>query len=319
VIAAVIGWRTHVATNSVAGLCIRLHTQQIGDGIVPGTQVRANGVLIGSVTGIAPDALGTQMISLRLDPSRLDGLDQSLHLDYATANLFGISEVDLRPGNGGTPLRDGAVIDLTGPAAGRTCDATMGSLLRSVSQVSTKVLTPELSDVLSRLGGDARAFTPLLQALVVTARAAADTQHIPASQQLAHYGAALGGVAPFAGAVIRVIDQVYRIDALRNDRPRLDATIDMAVGQLFPALETTLNHADDHFSAYTAMLVPILSAAAKMVPAPDRSSAQLRAVLRNLRSAMSDTPDGPALNLDVDLRGVPALAATLPAGQGAHR
>ncbi|WP_067687685.1 MlaD family protein [Nocardia jejuensis] len=311
IMVAIVAWRVRVATTSDGGLAIRLHTAQVGDGIVVGTQVRADGVRVGEVTAIEPDSVGTQSISVRVDGAKLDGLDDSLRVDYATSNLFGISEIELRSGPGGAPLRDGSVVELTGARAADAYDATMGSLLRSLGQVGGQVLTPELSNVLAQLAGDVRAFTPLLQALVVTARTFADTQRIPLSQQLGAYGTALSGLSGFAAATIAVIDQTYKIDALRDDRPRFDATIEMVVQQLFPGLQRTMYHADAAFSGYAALLVPILSAAAKTVPTPEQSGDELRELLDRLRAAMPDTPEGPVLNLDVDLRGVPGVAVPL--------
>ncbi|WP_227980380.1 MlaD family protein [Nocardia spumae] len=315
VLVAVSGWRIAAATHEDSGLRVRLHTQRIGDGIVAGTQVRADGVLVGSVTDIVPAALGTQTITLELDRSRLDGLDDSLRVDYAAANLFGISEIDLIAGPGGAPLHDDTVVDLTGPREADAYDATMGALLRSVSQVSGQVLTPKFAQVLTQIAGDAKAFTPLLEAMVSTARTFADHQHMPVSDLFGRYGTALTGVAPFAGTVIGVIDQIHRIEPLRTDRARFDATVDMVVQQLFPTLQNTMFHAQGNFFAYTAMLTPLLAGMARMVPAPEQSSHDLRTLIDRLRAAMPETPDGPVLNLDLDLRGVPGLAVPL-LGQG---
>ncbi|MGY2060590.1 MlaD family protein, partial [Nocardia gipuzkoensis] len=125
------------------GLHIALHTEQIGDGVLAGTPVRVDGVQVGTVTDIEPDERGTQRISLRLDRSQLHGIDNSLQVDYAPANLFGISEIELRRGAGGSALRDDTVIDLTGSRADAIFDATMGSMLRTLSQTGDSVLTPQ--------------------------------------------------------------------------------------------------------------------------------------------------------------------------------
>lgn len=313
-----IGGRMYSHGRTASGLRIVLHTNRIGDGVVTGTEVRADGVPVGKVEAITPDALGTQRITLRLDESRLDGLDDSLHVDYATANLFGISEVELRPGSGGAPLRGDSVIDLTGGRDPDVYDATMGSLLRSLARMNDGVLTPQLVSVIDQLGSQVKAFTPLLQAMVVLARTVADHQTMPLSTVLRGFGSALGGGADFIGATLRVIAQIYGIPVLREDRARFDATIGMVVEQLFPALQHTLNHAGNEFSGYAGLLTPILSSAARMVPTPDQSSTELSQLLDRLRTAMPDTPDGPVLNVDVDLRGVPVLAPLL-GGPGGNR
>ncbi|WP_336083367.1 MlaD family protein [Nocardia sp. SSK8] len=319
VAAGLLGWQVATRDDEIAGTEIVLRTERLGDGIVVGTRVRADGVLVGEVTEIAPLAPGKQTITLDVDGDQLAGIDDSMTVDYATSNLFGISEIQLRPGRGGAPLRAGSVVDLTGPRAGDAVDATMGSLLRGLSTVGDQALAARVAVVLDQLATDTRAFTPLLQAMVVTARTIADHQTMSPSFQLEQLGGALGGVAPFAGATVDVIDRVYRIDALRENRPRFDATVNMVVEQLFPALQTMMNHAGDQFPAYAAMAVPLLSAVANAVPDPQRSSAEVTALLANLRSAFTDSDAGPVLNVDVDLRIAPVPMIPLLAGQGVPR
>ncbi|WP_237754965.1 MlaD family protein [Nocardia nova] len=296
------------------GWPVTLVTEQIGDGVAAGTDVRIDGVGVGKVTDIGPAAFGTQRISMRLDPKRLHGLDDSLGIDYAPANLFGISEIELRRGPGGRPLRPGSVIALTGARADGVYDATMGSLLRSMSQVSTTVLTPQLSTLIARLATDMQAFTPFMQAAISLARTVADTQRMDPSVLLENFGRALGPTSELVDATTSVIDRIYTIDVLRNNRPTIDAGLDMVMNKLFPTLTTTLFHTGAALGGYTDMLAPLLSVLGQMVPDPHTSSAQLGQVIERLRTAMPDTGAGPALNLDLDLTGVPGLAVPLLGG-----
>ncbi|WP_244198453.1 MlaD family protein [Nocardia neocaledoniensis] len=313
--AGLLGWQVATHGEDVQGTEIVLRTQRLGDGIVVGTRVRADGVVVGKVTDIAPLSLGTQAITLDVDRSQLDGIDDSMKVDYGTSNLFGISEIQLRPGRGGAPLRTGSVVDLTGPRAADAVDATMGNLLRGLATVGDQALAARLAVVLDQLATDTRAFTPLLQAMVVTARTVADNQTLPPSFQLEQLGTTLVGAGQFAGATIDVIDRVTRIEVLRTGRARFDATIDMVTQQLFPGLQTMLYHAKEQFPAYAAMAVPVLDAVGRAVPDPQRSSAELTALLANLRSAFTDTESGPALNVDVDLRIAPVPMIPLLGGQ----
>ncbi|WP_433522839.1 MlaD family protein [Nocardia pseudovaccinii] len=293
------------------GLRIALHTREIGDGVSAGTQVRLDGVLVGTVARIAPDARGTQRITLQLDQSRLFGIDDSLRVDYAPANLFGISELELRRGPGGSPLRPDAVIDLTGGRAADVYDATMGSILRSLSQVGATIFTPQLASVIAQVSADFQAFTPLVQALITVARTIADNQTMPTSELVGRLGPAFDGGGKFAGATIQVLDQIRDIKILQTDRERYDRGVAALAGSILPALGTTLTTAGGHFAEGADMLAPILNVLAQMVPRPQQSAAELRALLERLRAAMPDTPDGPVLNLDVDLRGVPGIAVPL--------
>ncbi|MFC9897397.1 MlaD family protein [Nocardia sp. NPDC127579] len=293
------------------GLRIALHTEQVGDGLTAGTQVRLDGVQVGTVEEISPDANGTQRIMLRLDGSRLHGIDDSLRLDYAPANLFGISELELLRGAGGAPLRAGAVLDLTGPRAGRVYDATMGSILRSLSQVGAAVLTPQLATVIAQVSADFKAMTPLIQALITVSKIIADNQNMPASELLGNLGPAFDGGGKFAGATIQIIDQIHDIRIVQTDKDRYDVGVAALTGQILPGLATTVTAAGDQLAEATDMLAPMLTVLAQMVPRPQQSATELRLLLERLRAAMPDTPDGPVLNLEVDLQNVPGVAVPL--------
>ncbi|MVU75674.1 mammalian cell entry protein [Nocardia sp. ET3-3] len=314
VAALVAGWALYRSQQTEAGLAVTLRTEQIGDGVLVGTEVRANGVVVGKVTDIAPDQHGTQQISLRLDDSKLFGLDDSLQVDYAPANLFGISEIELRKGAGGSPLRAGTVLDFTGGRAADVYDATLGSILRSASQVGGSVLTPQMASVIAQAAADTQALTPLVQALIVAQRTITDNQKMALSELFGNLGPAFDGGGKFAGATVQVVDLLRSIQRLQSNRDAYDQGVATVTGKLLPALSNALGEAGTQLSGTTGMLVPILNMLAQMVPQPQQSSAELRELLQRLRFAMPDNGQGPQLNVDVVLRGVPALAVPLLGG-----
>ncbi|WP_405133233.1 MlaD family protein [Nocardia sp. NBC_01388] len=314
IIAVAVGWTLYSSAKTEDGLPISLRTEQIGDGVLVGTDVRVNGVVVGKVTDITPDQHGTQRIGLRLDDSRLFGIDDSVLVDYAPANLFGISEIDLRSGPGGAPLRAGAVIDLTGPKASAVYDATMGSILRSASQVGGSVLTPQMASVIAQAAADTEAFTPLAQALITATRTVADNQKMPLSELMGQLGPAFDGGGKFAGATVQVIDMIRSIQRLQGNRADYDSNLALITGKLLPQLANTLGTAGTQLSGLTDMLAPLLKMLAQMVPQPQQSAAELRTLIERLRSAMPDNGQGPVLNAEIDLRGVPAIAVPLLGG-----
>ncbi|MBJ8342127.1 mammalian cell entry protein [Antrihabitans sp. YC3-6] len=292
-------------------LQVVLRTEQIGDGIVDGTQVRLDGVAVGEIETIENAADGQQLITLRLNQAQLFGVTDTLDVDYAPSNLFGISEIELRRGSGGTPLQNADLIDLTGANAERVQDVTMGNLLRAVTRTATDVLTPELTDTLTSLASDLEAFTPLLEAIVTTGRNVADTQRYAASFLLGQFGSALTGAAPMVGGTIQLLDTLTNLEILKTDRAKFDQVLQITIQQLFPGISDLLFTAENYFAGYADMLPPALDAAARMVPTPQLSSTQLRELLDRLDASFTDTPDGPMLDLALDLRGVPALSVPL--------
>lgn len=314
VVLATVAYR-HLRTDE--GLRIALHTEQLGDGISAGSQVRIDGVTVGEVAAVTPGERGTQHIELLLDEHRLHGIDDSLAVDYAPTNLFGIAELELLRGPGGAPLRAGAVLDLTGPNADRVYDATMSAILRSLSQVGMTVTSPQMATVISQLAADFKAFTPLVQALITVAKTIADNQDVAPSELFGRLGPAFEGGGQFAGATMEVIDTLSEIRVTQIDKDRYDIGVGVIGGDILPALSTTLSTAGGHLAETTDMLAPVLLALAQMSPSPQRTGAELTALLQNLRGAMPDGPDGPVLNLDVELQGVPGIAVPLFGKAGA--
>ncbi|MEU6563766.1 MlaD family protein [Nocardia nova] len=307
----VIATLTYRGLRTDDSLRIALHTEQIGDGVLTGTPVRVDGVQVGEVDEITPVDGGTQRITLRLDRSQLHGIDDSLHVDYAPANLFGISEIELRPGSGGAPLRADSTIELTGRHAGAVYDATMGGLLRGLSQTGNALLTPQMATVISQVAGDVQGFTPLVQALISVAQTITDNQKMPSSELVGRLGPAFDGGGKFAGATIQVLDLIRNIPRLQDNRGSYDAGTAALTDSVLPALANLGTGAGSELSGSTDALAPVLAVLARTVPHPQQSGADLTELLRRLRTGLHDTPDGPVLDADIDVRGVPVLAPLL--------
>ncbi|MBY8863417.1 MlaD family protein [Nocardia sp. CA2R105] len=307
----VVGWTAFDHLRGDHRLHVSLQTELIGDGIDTGSHVQLRGVDVGQVDRIEPLGGDRQRITLSLNRSELHGLDDSLGIEYAPANTFGISVVELRYGPGGAPLSDNATIDLTGRQSGRVDDATMGSLIRSLTQTATQVLTPQFADVLRQAAIDLRAFTPLLQTIVVTAQSIADTQRYASSYLIQQYSSTLDGAAPMIDGTIKLLDHINNIEVLRNDKPLFDAGVAMIVDKLWPALGQLGVSMHRNLGDYTTMLTPLLSTIASTVPTPQRSSAELTQLLDRLNRDFAETPAGPTLNLRLTLHDVPAVAIPL--------
>ncbi|MBF6216321.1 MCE family protein [Nocardia puris] len=311
VIVVALTWTVVMALQDDNRIVVLLRTESIGDGITVGTPVRFDGIEIGDVSGIESDG-GAKQLILRLESAESAGLTDGLFVDYSPSNLFGISEIALKPGDGGAPLRDGSIVDLTGPRADRQRDATMGVLIRSVAQATGDILVPELTEILTRGATIARQFTPLMEAIVVSSRNIAETQTMPISQLLDQYGSMLVGTASMIDGTVGLINRLTTIEILNTDRELFDTTVNTVGREFFPGLAETLFAAQGHLSDYAAMLAPVLSTASRMVPTPGVSSTQLTELLSRLDRSFTSTPDGPILNIELVLDMVPPFTAFLP-------
>ncbi|MEU7144589.1 mammalian cell entry protein [Nocardia sp. NPDC046473] len=306
----ILGWRGVFDNADADRVRIQLHTEQIGEGVIPGTKVRMDGVTVGKIATIASAGQG-QLITLDLNRTETASLTDAFTVDYAPDNLFGISALTLRRATGGAALHEGTVIDLAGRNADKVTDVTMGSLLRSLTETSTEVLTPKLTELITRFNGDLHAFTPLLQSMVTLSRAVADTQRYPTPYLLDQYAALFGGLGSFTSATFRLLDAVMNIEVFVNDRAKFDAFIGMVVNDVFPAIGQVGDAARGQFLGYAQMLTPLLEAMAATVPDPQRTRAEGTELIDRLNRMFADTPDGPAVNVDVVLRGMPGIATPL--------
>ncbi|MFE7801995.1 MlaD family protein [Nocardia sp. NPDC057440] len=310
-VAAALAWTGHHNAPDSTRMQIHLRTEHIGEGIIEGTSVRLDGVNVGKITDIAGVGVGRQLITLDLDRSQTAGLTEDLEVDYAPQNLFGISTVSLKRAEGGAPLRPGAVIDLAGANAHRVADATMGRLLRALTETSTEVFTPEFAEVLRTFSGDLKAFAPLVDAVVMLGRTVADTQRYPSSFLIDQFARFYDGLGSFTSATFTLLKAVLDIEVFQSDRQKYDAAIGMLVDDAFPDIGAIGDVARQHFSGYADMLAPLVTAIAATVTDPARSHAELTELLERLDRIFADTPNGPTLNASVTLRSVPGLAVPL--------
>ncbi|UGT42622.1 mammalian cell entry protein [Nocardia yamanashiensis] len=306
-VTAGVGWNAYNGRDTGEHLRIQLRTEQIGEGIVSGASVRYDGVAVGAITGIEPIGQGRQLVTLELDKAQAAGLTDALTVDYAPENLFGISALTLRHVPGGTPLRDGQQIDL----AGKVSDVTMGALLRSLTQTGTEVLTPKLTELVTQLNGDLRAFTPMVEAVITLSRLVADTQQYPSSYLLDKYAGFFNGFGAYTSATFKLAKAIMDIEIFVTDRPRFDASVAMLRKNVLEQFADTLKSVYANFGAFTDPLVPVVEAIAGTLPNPAVSQAEMTELVDRLHRIFADTPDGPTVNVQVALSGVPAVAAPL--------
>lgn len=311
VVAAVVGAGTLCLqhTRSDGRVRIQVLTAQIGAGISSGSPVGLDGVPVGHVERIDSTAPGRVRLTMAVDAAAAGDLTDALGMDYAPSNLFGISEIMLRPKADGRSLQDGAVIDLSG--AGRVTDATMSRLLEQLATTSGQILTPELTDSLARMSTELNAVAPLLQTIVALTRTLADTQQHAPSFLIGQYASALQGLASLIDGSATLLDNISHIPVLRNDRALFDSSVDVITDDIVPAATGAGAAAQRQLGAYADLLAPLLHAIAATVPTPQRSGAELRQLFERIDDSFTITPNGPVLNIEVALRDLPAVAVPL--------
>ncbi|MFB7878787.1 mammalian cell entry protein [Nocardia sp. NPDC056064] len=310
----VLGWRALPDGGPGDEIRVALLVGAVGAGIEPGTHVRLDGVRVGTVETIAAAGVGRQRITVALSGSQLFGLTDAVALDYAPGNLFGISAVELRAGTGGTALRDGTVVDLTGPGE-RVHDATLSALLTATGALTEEVLTPRLAALLSTVARDLTAFTPLFEAIGSTARSYTETRRLAPSFLFGQWGSALTGLPPMLTGSLTLLNAEYTNAYLSvpDQLTRFGAMFAGIQYQLLPTVTRLLSTSRLYFGGILPMIGLVLDRVAGSVSDPRLSAGELADLLTRLDAAFADTPDGPVLRAGITLDGVPALAGPLAA------
>ncbi|WP_227981508.1 MlaD family protein [Nocardia spumae] len=313
-------WQLIPDSRPADDIRVTLLTTRIGAGVAPGTDVRLDGVRVGSVASVAIAGAGRQRIGLDLRGSQLFGLTDALTVDYAPGNLFGITTLQLNSISGGAALRDGATVDLSDRDADRVRDATLTALLESTGRLTDDVLTPKLTELLRKTSHDISAFTPLMQAIGTTARSFTETQQLPPSVLLTQFGSGLSGVPGLLAGAAELLHSDLTNQQLRTDQD-IAVFSQMFAGvqkQILPVATTTLYTAQRYFEGFLPIATAILDQVPGSVSAPQRSEVELSELLARLGTGFHDSPSGPVLDARVDLDVVPGLAGPLSA-LPAHR
>lgn len=314
VLAALV-WRAVPDSVPADQIHVTLITSSVGEGVASGTDVRLDGVRVGSVDGIVAANQGRQRVELDLEGAQLFGLTDALTVEYAPGNLFGISSLQLHPGEGGTVLANGTTVDLTGHNSGRVTDATLSALLKSAGALTGSVLTPQLTQLLAQLSRNVRGFSPLLQAMGTTARSFVETQQLPPSVLLAQYGAAMAGLPSLLSGGLAVLQAAYTNQYFQS--PEHMARYSQMFGniqtQLLPAVVQAASNGKRYFGGFMPILTAILERLASSVSTPERSAQQLSDLLDRVGAMFHDTAGGPVVNAHVELELMPGLSAPLAA------
>ncbi|WP_156910485.1 hypothetical protein [Nocardia mangyaensis] len=300
---------------------VALLVGEVGAGVGEGTDVRLDGVRVGSVSAIDSAGGSGQRIELTLNGSELFGLTSALRVDYAPGNLFGISAIELHSAAGGAVLADGSIVDLTDSEADRVHDATLSALLKSTGQLTDEVLTPKLVELLGTLSRDLTAFTPLLEAIGATARSYAETRQLPPSLLFEQFGSALTGLPPMLTGALTLLYAEYtnKYLAVPDQLRRFSEMFAGIQYELLPTVTELLTTSERHFGEILPMISLVLDRLAASVSTPQRSTQQLSELLTRLDTAFRDTPDGPVLTARIELDVVPGLAGPLAAMLGGGR
>lgn len=207
-IAAVVS--LHFAVNPFANkqddvISVGIETPYVGEGVAGGTPVIMHGVKVGEVTAVSNIRGGGVRLKTNLQSRPVSGLTTAMGIDFRPSNYFGVTGVNLIPGEGGEPLRTAAEIKVIPKG-----NYTLQRLLYRLGELSNQVVTPLLVDVIERVTRYTDALNPLLETMVVVATSVTDVQTVSTEQLLRNTTGVNVAYPGFADALINTGDMFLR-------------------------------------------------------------------------------------------------------------
>ena len=303
------------------GLRLTVETLQVGPGVAEGTRVILRGAEVGEVTSVEKTDQDMVRIQLSLQPDEVEGLTDSMDLDFRPLNYFGVAAVDLVAKEGGNNLVSGAELQRT-----TVGDYTMSTLLEQGSHTIDGTLTTSMITTLNKVIRYSDGMTPLIQTGIVLADEVAKTQQEIPSALLSRVNDILDVMPAFSDQTIQAFYILF--DTKFNKRPdgsfgvndlmmdRGGAGLDLASKKLFGSAGILLaSHATE-----LTPLTEIARAFATALPnLLDNGTAlgKLASLIDRYNNVFTTNGDKKVLNLRVALDDLPSLAAPLSAMAGA--
>ncbi len=121
----------------VSTFALRIESEQLGEGIVAGSDVKLNGLRIGQVTRVESVGTGNQELDIAIDLGQADALTDNLAARFVSSNTLGMSSIELYPGPGqGAKLANNSTIRLGKDSRTVTVTAVLRKLTSTIGEVN---------------------------------------------------------------------------------------------------------------------------------------------------------------------------------------
>jgi ABC-type transporter Mla subunit MlaD len=182
-------------------ISLSIDTPYVGEGVSDGTPLIMHGVKVGHVSAVTNRAGGGVRIDALVRFASATGLTDTVGIDYRPSNYFGVTGINLLPNHGGQPLRSGARLTITPDG-----NFALQALLYRLGGLTHGVLNQRLIDVIERGTRYVDGLTPLLETMLIVAKAVADVQIVSTEQLLRNTAGVSVGAPGFVDALTRMVD-----------------------------------------------------------------------------------------------------------------
>jgi hypothetical protein len=292
-----------------------IESPYVGQGVVMGTALLVHGVKVGEVTQVTSLHGGGVRLAADLRQAPTTGLTDAMSIDFRPANYFGVTGINLLPGDGGQALVNGSLIRTT-PAG----NFTLQALLARLADLSHGVLTPHLVDVVQRATDYTESLDPLLETMLVVSNALANVQTVSTATLLTN---ATGISVAFPGFVNAAtsLGDYYVHSGLANVtedffQNTYTPTISAVSTGLFGASGALLSTHSTELAPMTDLIKVLTDVVPGLVP-PDAIADTARELRTRLERLFAGPPNQRAVNVRVILDSLPGVAAPIDAVGGA--
>jgi hypothetical protein len=292
-----------------------IESPYVGQGVATGTALLMHGVKVGEVTQVTSLPGGGVRLVADLRKAPTAGLTDAMSIDFRPANYFGVTGINLLPGDGGQALANGSLIKTT-PAG----NFTLQTLLSRLADLSHGVLTPHLVDVIQRATDYTDSLDPLLETMLVVSNALANVQTVSTATLLTNATGVSIAFPGFVNAATSLGDQYVHsgLDNVSEDfvQNTYTPTIAAVSNGLFGATGALLSTHSSDLVPMTDLIKVLTDVAPGLVP-PDAIADTARELRTRLERLFAGSPDQRAVNVKVILDSLPGVAAPIDAVGGA--
>jgi ABC-type transporter Mla subunit MlaD len=281
----------------------------IGEGLMPGAEVKFHGLAIGTVKTLESAGYNRQRMTVELDPRQAKGLTADTTAQFTSSNVFGSAAVELVSGGTGVPLKPNQTLVMGSNVAA----ASITGLLRQGQKLGKVMDSPDVNHIVAVLRRHADLTEPVARAIFDFAKILADAQTVPFSQTLSVLSGlvnGLDGFIPLFGLLNELLDGLqFLVEPGGSERTvhvlgqaghllgDVGGLVTKNLPWLIPLIDSLMNVA-----------VPAAYLFGSLAPSYDRLSGLL-----DRTSAAYPVIDGKVrMQIEVILDTAPGLAAALP-------
>lgn len=293
---------------------VSLQSDQIGDGLATGADVKYRGLVIGKVTDVSVADGGQQQVTLSLESGQAGELTDASRANFAPSNIFGVLGVELSQDHDGATLRDGDVIAM----GDDTSEVSVTGVLRDVGDITSTLTDNEFSKLIDRMSTLARDLSPLMRSGFDLMNLALERQRMPLTEVLRIAGQTVSGAGDLTEPFVSLFTTLVEKTELYADPEQTRQVTGSLTGlvQVFITLgEVVGANQQDMATMLDASLTlgaPLGYSLGSVAPAADA----VPELLDRIEKSMPIQNGRPTLQLGVTLQGLPQVTSGLLASGG---